>query len=90
MADEYIWVIQNGGSKIAEGSSSISANVIINALANFVIRVFHFMATLRGKIDKIWILPLNSTISGHEDFKLRHCANQIFPRRWKWWVNLYR
>ena len=42
---------------------------IINVLANFMIcqtacyfGIFHFMATLRGKIDEVWFLPINSTI----------------------------
>ena len=29
------------------------------------------------KIDEIWVLPINSIISRHNDVKLRHCASQV-------------
>ena len=32
---------------------------------------------MRGEIDGIWILPINSTIRRHNLVKLRHCVNQI-------------
>ena len=34
---------------------------------------------MRGKIDGIWILPINSTIRRHNVVKLRHCVNQVMP-----------
>ena len=32
---------------------------------------------MRGEIDGIWILPINSTIRRHNVVKLPHCVNQI-------------
>ena len=32
---------------------------------------------MRGEIDGIWILQINSTIRRHNLVKLRHCVNQI-------------
>ena len=32
---------------------------------------------MRGEIDGIWILQINSTIGRHNVVKLRHCVNQV-------------
>ena len=38
-----------------------------------------FVATLRGKLDEIWVLPINSFIWRYNDVKLRHCVDQVMP-----------
>ena len=41
-----------------------------------------FQFTLRGKINGIWSLPINSTKWRNNDIILRHRVNQVIPR-WK-------
>lgn len=82
----YSTIIQNGGSKTADASTSFLSNkwrhhdiTAFVKLANFLIlwntllfvSIFHFMCTLR----EIWILPINFTIWRHNDVRLRHCVN---------------
>ena len=87
---EYNKIIQNGGSKMADTSSSLLVlnNVIVTSLlllkviymlANFLILTLYYLGffCLMCTLREIWILPINSTFWRHNGLLCQSYAQKL-------------